>query len=103
MAVRLLRMFRNRHRTTCTPGVAPSNPRRSATWHGPRVRAAVTVCIAVVAGSFITGVAQAPSVGASASPHGTGNVAFRVDASTNPPTVWLPYDRTNKIARIQFR
>lgn len=26
-----------------------------------------------------------------------------VDSSTNPPTVWLPYDRTNKIARIQFR
>jgi len=26
-----------------------------------------------------------------------------VDASTNPPTVWLPYDRTNKIARVQFR
>jgi streptogramin lyase len=28
---------------------------------------------------------------------------IQVDASTNPPTVWLPYDRTNKIARIQFR
>ena len=27
----------------------------------------------------------------------------QVDNSTNPPTVWLPYDRTNKIARIQFR
>ncbi len=28
---------------------------------------------------------------------------IQVDTSTNPPTVWLPYDRTNKIARIQFR
>ena len=28
---------------------------------------------------------------------------IQVDASTNPPTVWLPYDRTNKIARVQFR
>jgi streptogramin lyase len=28
---------------------------------------------------------------------------IQVDSSTNPPTVWLPYDRTNKIARIQFR
>ena len=28
---------------------------------------------------------------------------IQVDNSTNPPTVWLPYDRTNKIARIQFR
>ena len=28
---------------------------------------------------------------------------IQVDASTNQPTVWLPYDRTNKIARIQFR
>jgi streptogramin lyase len=28
---------------------------------------------------------------------------IQVDASTNPPTVWVPYDRTNKIARIQFR
>jgi streptogramin lyase len=27
----------------------------------------------------------------------------QVDNSTSPPTVWLPYDRTNKIARIQFR
>jgi len=26
-----------------------------------------------------------------------------VDSSTSPPTVWLPYDRTNKIARVQFR
>lgn len=25
------------------------------------------------------------------------------DNSTDPPTIWLPYDRTNKIARIQFR
>ena len=28
---------------------------------------------------------------------------IQVDSSANPPTVWLPYDRTNKIARIQFR
>ena len=28
---------------------------------------------------------------------------IQVDASTNPATVWLPYDRTNKIARVQFR
>jgi len=28
---------------------------------------------------------------------------IQVDSSTSPPTVWLPYDRTNKIARIQFR
>jgi streptogramin lyase len=28
---------------------------------------------------------------------------IQMDSSTNPPTVWLPYDRTNKIARIQFR
>ena len=28
---------------------------------------------------------------------------IQVDNATNPPTVWLPYDRTNKIARIQFR
>ena len=28
---------------------------------------------------------------------------IQVDNTTNPPTVWLPYDRTNKIARIQFR
>jgi hypothetical protein len=28
---------------------------------------------------------------------------IQVDSSMNPPTVWLPYDRTNKIARIQFR
>ena len=28
---------------------------------------------------------------------------IQVDSSTNPPTVWVPYDRTNKIARIQFR
>jgi virginiamycin B lyase len=28
---------------------------------------------------------------------------IQVDSSTNPPTVWLPYDRTNKVARIQFR
>jgi streptogramin lyase len=28
---------------------------------------------------------------------------IQVDNNTNPPTVWLPYDRTNKIARIQFR
>jgi len=28
---------------------------------------------------------------------------IQVDSSTNPPTIWLPYDRTNKIARVQFR
>ena len=28
---------------------------------------------------------------------------IQVDSTTNPPTVWLPYDRTNKIAKIQFR
>lgn len=28
---------------------------------------------------------------------------IQVDSSTNPATVWVPYDRTNKIARIQFR
>jgi streptogramin lyase len=28
---------------------------------------------------------------------------IQVDSNTTPPTVWLPYDRTNKIARIQFR
>jgi streptogramin lyase len=28
---------------------------------------------------------------------------IQADASTNPPTVWVPEDRTNKIARIQFR
>ncbi|HEV7967446.1 MAG TPA: carboxypeptidase regulatory-like domain-containing protein [Candidatus Acidoferrales bacterium] len=28
---------------------------------------------------------------------------IQVDSSTSPPTVWLPYDRTNKIARVQFR
>jgi virginiamycin B lyase len=28
---------------------------------------------------------------------------IQVDNSTNPPTVWLPYDRTNKIARVRFR
>lgn len=28
---------------------------------------------------------------------------IQVDTNTNPPTVWLPYDRTDKIARIQFR
>ena len=28
---------------------------------------------------------------------------IQVDSSTNPPTIWLPYDRTNKIARIKFR
>jgi streptogramin lyase len=28
---------------------------------------------------------------------------IQIDNTTNPPTVWLPYDRTNKIARIQFR
>ena len=26
-----------------------------------------------------------------------------VDDRTDPPTVWIPYDRTNKIARVQFR
>ena len=33
---------------------------------------------------------------------GTEARHIRVDSSTNPPTVWVPYDRTNKIARIQF-
>ncbi len=28
---------------------------------------------------------------------------IQADSSTNPPTIWIPYDRTNKIARIQFR
>jgi streptogramin lyase len=28
---------------------------------------------------------------------------IQADASANPPTVWVPEDRTNKIARIQFR
>jgi virginiamycin B lyase len=28
---------------------------------------------------------------------------IQVDERTNPPTVWVPEDRTNKIARIQFR
>ncbi len=28
---------------------------------------------------------------------------IQVDSSTNPPTIWLPYDRTNKVARVQFR
>jgi streptogramin lyase len=28
---------------------------------------------------------------------------IQVDNTTDPPTVWVPYDRTNKIARIQFR
>ena len=27
----------------------------------------------------------------------------QVDNSTNPPTVWAPYNRTNKVVRIQFR
>ena len=28
---------------------------------------------------------------------------IQVDNSTTPPTVWIPYDRVNKIARIQMR
>jgi virginiamycin B lyase len=28
---------------------------------------------------------------------------IQVDTTTIPATVWLPYDRTNKIARVQFR
>ena len=27
----------------------------------------------------------------------------QVDNSTNPPTIWAPYNRTNKVVRIQFR
>ncbi len=27
----------------------------------------------------------------------------QLDNSTNPPTVWAPYNRTNKVVRIQFR
>jgi virginiamycin B lyase len=27
----------------------------------------------------------------------------QIDNSTNPPTVWAPYNRTNKVVRIQFR
>jgi streptogramin lyase len=34
---------------------------------------------------------------------GTETRHIIVDNSTNPPTVWTPYNRTNKIARIQFR
>ncbi|MBI4445319.1 MAG: carboxypeptidase regulatory-like domain-containing protein [Acidobacteria bacterium] len=34
---------------------------------------------------------------------GTETRHVEVDDRTDPPTVWLPYYRTNKIARIQFR
>ena len=27
----------------------------------------------------------------------------QVDNRTSPPTVWAPYNRTNKIVRLQFR
>jgi streptogramin lyase len=27
----------------------------------------------------------------------------QVDNRTNPPTVWAPYNRTNKVVRLQFR
>jgi hypothetical protein len=27
----------------------------------------------------------------------------QVDNRTDPPTVWAPYNRTNKVVRIQFR
>lgn len=34
---------------------------------------------------------------------GTETRDIIVDNTTDPPTVWTPYNRTNKIARIQFR
>jgi streptogramin lyase len=34
---------------------------------------------------------------------GTEIRQVQVDNSTNPPTVWAPYNRTNKVVRIQFR
>jgi streptogramin lyase len=34
---------------------------------------------------------------------GTETRWVAVDNSTDPPTVWLPYNRVNRIARIQFR
>ena len=78
-------MFRNRHRTLSSSGVATtSTRRRSVTMHRPRVSVAATVCAAVVAGSFVTGAVQAQSASAARSPHSASQVSFRVDASTNP-------------------
>jgi streptogramin lyase len=34
---------------------------------------------------------------------GTESRHIYADNQTDPPTIWIPYDRTNKIARIQFR
>ena len=34
---------------------------------------------------------------------GTGARHIYVDNRTNPPTVWVPYYRTNRVARVQFR
>jgi hypothetical protein len=34
---------------------------------------------------------------------GTGVRHIQVGERVNPPTVWVPEDRTNNIARIQFR
>lgn len=34
---------------------------------------------------------------------GTGPRHIHVDNSTNPPTIWLPYFRISRVARVQFR
>jgi len=34
---------------------------------------------------------------------GTESRHIYADNRTDPPTIWIPYDRTNKIARMQFR
>ena len=34
---------------------------------------------------------------------GTETRWVAIDDSTDPPTVWVPYNRVNRIARIQFR
>jgi streptogramin lyase len=34
---------------------------------------------------------------------GTESRHIYADNRTDPPTIWIPYDRTNKVARIQFR
>jgi streptogramin lyase len=34
---------------------------------------------------------------------GTESRHIYADNRTDPPTIWIPYDRTNKIARVQFR
>src|SRR5258705_13371819 len=34
---------------------------------------------------------------------GTEARDITVDNSTDPPTVWVPYYRVNKVARVQFR